>query len=288
MQIKAENKGVFYLLRSSIYSLITNKAIFFPYCIIIFFQLLLVEIIFFSNQFPLNNFLGPVIKTLWGEKYLHYPLNLYALPQLFQEFQVPLFIFFNTFFIAVSIGILVGLNNGIKIRLKSIYKETFGAYVHLVIASILISVLVILIFKFYGKIYLRAEMIRSDSGPFFILKRIVQEGAPYFSLFTSVLVTTLFAFVFPIIIVDRKKIFAALFLNFKLIFKSFWMILGITLTPTLLFALFLILRSSIHVTEYPEIQYWLVVAGIILMALIDATVYTALTLFYLLHKESAK
>jgi hypothetical protein len=282
----ATHKKVFPLLKSSVNIIFANPAILFPYATIIFIQLLILEVLYFSNRFPLDQFFAPMIRTLWRENFLHYPMNLFLLPELFQEVQIPLFVFVNSFFVAVSIGIISSLNSGKKINLPSIYKDTFKAYVHLVIAAILASILLVGVFKLYGFVYHRADMIRSTSGIYYILKRVFIGGTPYFSLLGSIFVTTLFAFVAPIIIVDKKKIFSALILNFKLLFKYFWTVLGIIFIPMVVFIVVLLLRNSLPADlPWPEIRMVILVISILLMSIIDAVVNTAITTFYLVDKE---
>lgn len=280
------HKKIFPLLKASVDTILSNRIIFLPYINIIFVQLLVVEILYFSNRYPLITFFGPIIRTIWKENFLHYPLNLLLLPELFQQVQIPLFIFVNSFFVAASIGIISSLNNAKRVHLKNIYQDAFKAYVYLVIVAVLSTGLLLLIFKLYVVVYHRAEMIRSTSGIFYILKRIVMEGAPYFSLMGSVLVTTLFAFVAPVIMIEKKKIFAALFINFKMVFKYFWTILGVVFIPTFVFIVVLLLRNSLpNDLSVPEIRLWTLVGSIILMAVIDAVINTAVTTFYLLDKE---
>ncbi len=282
----ATHKKVFPLLKSSIDAIFTNPAILFPYATLVFIQLFILEILYFSNRTPLDQFFAPLIRTIWKENFLHYPMNLFLLPELFQEVQIPLFVFVNSFFVAVSIGIIASLNAGKKVSLPAIYKDTFKAYVHLVIAAILASLLLVGIFKLYGLAYQRADMIRSTSGIFYIIKRIVMGGTPYFSLLGSIFVTTLFAFVAPIIVIDKKKIFSALILNFKLLFKYFWTVLGIIFVPMVVFIVVLLLRNSLPADlPWPEIRVVILVISILLMSTIDAIVNTAITTFYLVDKE---
>ncbi len=286
MNKTAAHKKIFPLLKSSVDTILSNRIILLPYISILFVQLLVVEILYFSNRFPLVAFFGPVISTIWKENFLHYPLNLFLLPELFQQVQIPLFVFVNSFFVAASIGIISLLNNSKKVYLKNIYQDTLKSYVYLVIAAVLSTSLLLLIFKLLGLVYHRAEIIRSTSGVFYIIKVIVMNGTPYFSLMGSIFVTTLFAFVAPVIMIEKKKIFSALFINFKMVFKYFWTILGVVFIPTFMFIVVLLLRNSLpNDLPIPEIRLWTLVGSIILMAVIDMIVNTAVTTFYLLDKE---
>lgn len=287
MKADASHKKVFPLLKSSIDTIIANPVVAFPYVINLFIQLLILEILFFSNRYPLKTFFGPITKTLWGENYIHYPLNLMIIPDFFQRLQIPLYIFVYSFFVAVSTYIIATLNNGKKVELGSIFREVFKSYLFIVIAAMITSLFVVSIFNLYGLVYNRAAVIRSTSGVFFMIKRIVMEGTPYFGLMGSVFVTTLFAYVMPAIVIDKRRIFAALAANFKLVGQSFFTILGVVFVPMFVFVIVLLLQNSLpRDLPLPEIRVWTLILSVVLMVMIDAVVYTAITTYYLISKEN--
>ena len=77
------------LLRGSVDTIVTNPVILIPFLTIAFVQLLALEILYFAPRFPLSAFFNPLIRTLWGGEFVHYPSNLMILPILFQKIQVP-------------------------------------------------------------------------------------------------------------------------------------------------------------------------------------------------------
>jgi hypothetical protein len=137
-------------------------------------------------------------------------------------------------------------------------------------------------FKFYGQLYDRALQIRSITGPFFFLKQTVIYGAPYFNMIWSVLVSTLFAYVLPVIVLEKKKFFQALFMNFKILRGGFVKTFVLVLLPSLLFIPVLLLRNMFDVEVFwPEVAVVTLTLSIIVTTLIDALVYTTLTIRYL-------
>ena len=281
------NKKIFPLLKSSINSLVQNKEIFFPYCVLIFVQLFVLEILYFMPRWPLVEFFGPIIRKLWSENYLHYPLNFALLPRFFQWAQIPIYILISSFCIAMAINIIGRLNNARTVKMNSVFKETVGVYVHLIAVAITSFVLVMLLFKVYELIFNRALLIRSQSGIFFFFKSSIINGAPYFNLLLSVLANTLLAYCIPIIVIEKKKFFAALILNFKTLFGSFWFTFIVIAIPSLFFVPILLLRNSLEAFSYiPEITVMALVFSIFITVMIDAVIYTALTTFYLLKKEA--
>jgi len=88
------------LLRGSIDTYVTNPVILIPFLSIAFVQLLALEILYFAPRYPLAAFFNPIVQTLWGERFVHYPNNLLILPKLFQNVQVFVYIFISSFFIS--------------------------------------------------------------------------------------------------------------------------------------------------------------------------------------------
>ena len=97
-----EQKKVIPLLRTAVSTLIENKIILFPFSIIMFIQLFLLEIVYFSPRYPLNVFFAPLIRHFWSEKYLHFPYNFIVLPRIYQNsfVQAMIYIFISVFLIA--------------------------------------------------------------------------------------------------------------------------------------------------------------------------------------------
>lgn len=277
-------------LRFAFNTLFNNPVIFFPFCVVAFIQILALEILFFAPRYPLSIFFGPIISKMRGDIFLHYPYNFLLLTEWFQKIQLPIYVFFTSFFIGSAVAIIQHINNDEGVRVKDVFRRTFSAYVHLlVIALISVSVLFGLS-HVYRLLMNRAVLIRSTSGIYFILKQVILVGAPYFNLLQAVFVTTLFAFVIPIIIIEKKKVGEAIILNFKNLWGSFWFLLTIIALPLLLYLPILLMRTaSRHLNQeiLPEAWGVFLLIGTLILLFIDATQYTAITTLYLYKKESA-
>jgi len=206
---------------------------------------------------------------------------------MFQFTQIPIFIFISSFFVCVAIAVIFAINSGQKVQMKQLMKETFGSYVHIVLAAIFIYMLVIGFLKLYNVIFIRAMEIQSQVGVFYWLKTTVITGAPYFRLILGIVVATLFAYVFPIIVIGKRRIFSALILNFKMLWGSFWPTFFIVLIPSLLYFIVFVMRKGVPLEDsIPEMRVAAIVLSIFVLIIIDAIVYTALTIRYLLKKDS--
>jgi len=290
MPSKKAPRHIVPLLRGAIDTFVNNPVILIPFLTIAFIQLLILEMLYFFPRFPLSMFFNPIVSTLWGSEYIHYPNNFIILPKLFQNAQVFLYLFVSCFFIAVAIAIISNLNNGQKINVRSICRETFGQYIHIFAAALLSFCLFFGLHKLYN--LLMDQVIRASSveGIFFMMKKFITYGAPFVNLLFGVIVTTMFAFVFPIIVIERKKIIAAIGLNFKHLWGSFWFIFSVIFLPTLLYVPVLLLRNnlgSITQTVMPEMRVIALIISILVTMIIDVIIYTAITTHYLLKREQA-
>ncbi|MBI5150115.1 MAG: hypothetical protein HZA28_05005 [Candidatus Omnitrophica bacterium] len=287
---KKSSKQIGKILKESVNAFVANPVILFPFITTAFIQLLVLEVLYFSAQFPLVYFFGPVISRFYGETYLHYPQHLLILPQWLQTSQYLIFIFINGFLIAVAIEIIKNINLGKKTSFPDALRVTLPQYVHVCIAAILSFVLYFGLANLHGAVIARALHIRSQGGVFYWIKAAVVYSAPYINLLIGVLVTAIFAFVLPIIVIERKKVFAAIIENFKHMKSSFGFIFPIVLVPTLFYIPILLLQTNLSAVAsltFEGIRLLCLVLGIFVMALIDATVYTAVTTHYLLKKENS-
>jgi len=281
-----QHKKIFPSLKYSIETLFQNKIVFFPYLIIVFLQLLLLELLFFAPRFPIKIVYDPIVKKLWSANYLHYPLNFVMIQKMYHGAQVPFFVLISSFFVACSIAIIQKVNKDEVIKFGNVMRETLKSYVHVAIAAALSVAATYGFFYLYGKVLNRALMIRSETGIYALIKKTVIIGEPYFSLLMSILATFLFVYMIPIIIIDKKNVFKAFFLNFKSLFKSFWFTLCIIFIPTLFYTIVLLLRGIVFRNEaMPELSLVLLIVSIFVMTIIDAVVYTAVSIHYLLEKE---
>ena len=238
------NKQPVALLKSAFNTIVSHPAILFPFAIVAFIQIFLLEVIFFATRYPAVILIKPLVIRFRGEEFLHYPYNYFLLTAWFQNVQIPVYVLFTSFFIGSAVAVIGLINNEKKIEIKSVFKETLKSYVHLLVAGVLSVFLLWVLSMLYGLLMGRAREIRSTFGIYYVIKKIVLDGAPYFNLLISIFVITVFAFVIPFIIIDRKKVFTAIKLNFQNIQKSFWFIFVAMLLPGLLYVPILLLSTK--------------------------------------------
>lgn len=278
------------LLKTAISTLLRHSEILFPFCLILFIQLLIMEILYFAPRFPLSVFFAPLISRVSTEAYLHYPFNFIFISKAYYAIQIPLFIIINGFLIAVSVSIIAAINEDKKIRFADAVRKTLPLYVYIFIAAVMIMLAYGGISSAYNALISRLVPPQPETALGTLVTKILAYGAPYIRLFFGIIANILLAFVIPIIVIERKKIFSALILNFKYLSKSFWVVSLCVLLPTLLYVPVLMLRDSTDSLirqVFPSASLLFLILGSVVTFIIDATVTTAIATYYLLKKENA-
>ena len=287
MSTKLTVRQSFPLLGGAVTTLFKNPQILYPFFILAFIKLFLIEVLFFANRFPLVKVFGRIITRLKGAQYLHYPFNFDLINHWFQSSQAFIYLLLTSLFIGKAVLIIAGINNGEEITSKTT-KIGLRRYINLIAVFLLIFVLMSGWIAGYGLLMRRAAQIRSTSGIYFVIKQAVILGAPYFNLLFSGVVTMLLAYVVPLVVLEKKNVFAAVLRNFVLVWPSALALFIVFFTSSLLFVPVLLVRSNQQwFSSFMTPESWQVfmIFGIFVMLFIDAIQYTAITTSYLLTKD---
>lgn len=278
------------LLKNSLATLFSNPSIIFPFICIAFTQLFIFEILLFSTRHPLNVFFGPIIQRIEGNIFLHYPFNYLVIMKWWQDaiVQSTVYVFISSLFLGMAVATIEAINNNRKINYGTLIRKSMKSYVHLFCASSLTVFSMFLLSSVHGMIIGRATEIRSTAGIFFIIKQAVLMSAPYVNLLLAIIVTTLFIFLIPIIIIDGKKITAGILINFRVLFRSLGVTLGVVFLSAMIYVPVILLKTFSALFQkqiIPELWPLIPLFSILLSLFIDAIQYTAITTYYLLTKE---
>ena len=284
------NQNPLFLLRASLHSICQNPVIVFPTIVLAFIQFFTLEILYFAPQYPLSYFFAPLIKAVWGEEYLHYPLNFVLLPKIFYYAQMIIYLFFGSFLLALSSKIVSVLNDHPRVNVRIASRETLKSYIHIFFASLISFML----FQLFASGYLWFLQFLIEANPFgkssIYWSKALLWTVPYMQFLAGILATTVVVYIIPIVVVSKEKIFKALFKNLKILFFAFPTSLGIVGLPTLLYLPILVMRNNIPGlvnTFGPEIQLFVIIAGLVVSMAIDLIIITTITTFYLFIKENS-
>ena len=179
---KRSDKSVIELLRFSVVAIVRHPLIIYPFCIWISLQLLVLEVLYFSLRWPLSAFFAPIIRTLYSEAFLHYPFNFVLLPKLFHYSKMFLDLFLEGVLIATSMMIVASIDNERRTDFWGAFRRIRSQYVHILAASLILNVLMVICESFFDLVQLRTLHITSSSGPLFILKQLTLVALPYFNI----------------------------------------------------------------------------------------------------------
>jgi hypothetical protein len=278
------HKSPFSILKTTYNTILIHPVILFPFCLMAFIQLLLLEILFFMPRQPLVNLFAPLIIRSHGEGYIQYPYNFVLLTNWFNQIQIPLYVIFNSFFLGAMILIIHQINDDRPVDLKEVFRGMLSRYVHLMLAAALAVFLIVKFNSFYH-IFARDSLANPQTPVF--LRKIIFHGDNLVHLFISVWVTALLAFMVPIIVIEKKNILQAAALNFKNLLRSWGHIFVLVLLPALLYVPVSLLKMSWKNPEtlvVPECMGLLLIGGTLILLFIEAIQYTAVTTYYLFQQ----
>jgi hypothetical protein len=267
-----------------------HQQIFYPFIIIVFINLFVLEILYFSPRYPLSIFFAPIVSRIWGEEYMHYPMNLMLLPKVFYYAQMVIFLFFSSILTALVADMVSAINNEKTVDFKSSLRKSLPGYVYIVIYSLLSLLLFQAFDSGYGLLMHRAFKIHSTTGVFFWIKQSIVYVAPYGSFLYSIFVTALLIYIPVLIILEKKKFLGAFLTNFKVLFGSFWLTFALILIPTLFHIPLLLIRDNVgslaKITS-PEIQVAVIVLSVFVTTAINIFIMATVTTYYLYKKENS-
>jgi len=252
-----------------------HPVILSPFILIAFLNAAALYIVYLAPQRPVSYVLAPPIKAFFGERFLHYPLNLVLTPKLFYYAQV----FVNATFGVVLSALAVLMIAKVYTREKPSFLiniiETIKKYFPLFFVWLISFTLATIVFRLFLKAYGSPEGVRSifDVSAAFLL---------------SVIVQIMFIYATPLIIIEKKPFFSALVENVRVVAKLFVPTLFLVILPALLYLPVLVFKSkSLYLMEkfFPEAVLLVPMAGILVTFFVDLLIITSITILFL--KERA-
>jgi len=245
---------------------------FLPFLLVGIFSGIALYILYLSPQRPINLLLAPPIRAFFGEKFLHYPYNLYLLPKLY---------YYAHIFIGATLGIL--MNATACFMLKDIYYKKreprilANSFFSLKRYLSLLGIWVIIFFLSYS--WLRVMKIKGENSLFFSI----------LSFLGVVFISTLFIYAIPAIVFEKRKIFSALGRSLGLFKKFPFLTLFLVFLPSSFYLPVIFLkRNTLFLMKhfFPEIIIFVLGIGISVSVVVD--LFTATLPAILFLKEGGK
>ncbi|MFA5118262.1 MAG: hypothetical protein WC695_05360 [Candidatus Omnitrophota bacterium] len=267
-----------------------NKLLFIPFAIFTILELLALIFIYISPRMPFVIVLGPPIKAFFGERFLHYPMNFVLIPKLAGITRTVLSILAGSYLSAVAVQVISNLYEKRAVRMINVFKASFRKY-----AAFFLVVLIITII-FQGALQLPSVGLRkyflTGHKTLLFLKPAMWFGPllSSISFLISVLIQACFAYVIPVLVIEKVNPFKALLKSCGLFFKSFFPTIVLVGIPMLAYVPIIILQYNtllIINKFYPELVLFIAFLNVLITSLfVDVSITVSTALYYLMKKDS--
>ena len=110
-----------------------NPPLFTPFLIFTAIELISLFILFLAPRMPLKLLFGPIIKTFWGEVFLHYPATFFLLPKLAAFTRMGLAILIGSLLTGMAVGMAADFYANKRISLRNSFRLALKNYLSLII-----------------------------------------------------------------------------------------------------------------------------------------------------------
>lgn len=269
---------------SKVFSLLKQyPVIVAPFLYIAVFDIIMLTILFLVPRQPFSVVLAPIIKSFWGERFLHYPANFLLLPKLLTYARNGAGFIIGVFFTGIAVSLINQANRKINPNWLLGLHKTVKRYFRLVILwGITVGVLFIII-KITG--YLRNVYI--------VILPILHSRKLIFGIefMLSMIVQMLFVFAIPAVIVENRKIFSALVRSFALFKNHAVTVFLLVFIPGLLLIPISYLQAKIPFfieNIFPEAVLYVLVIRIGAVTFIDIIITASATVLLLMNRAKER
>ncbi|MEK6564637.1 MAG: hypothetical protein AABZ65_06390 [Candidatus Omnitrophota bacterium] len=252
-----------------------NRGILLPFILVGLVDVFLLLIIYLAPQPPLSALLGPPIKVFWGERFLHYPLNLFLIPRLFDIAHIISTALIGVLMTGAAVKMLEEAHGGLRPGLGRGIAKSLRVYLKLLVIWLVMFGLVSAVFKILPVIF----HFKQRAASFMVL------GAGFL---ISTLIQALFIYAIPAVIIEERKIFPAIKRSVSFCLGALLPTLVLVALPTIIYIPMLILKSKLSFLMskiFPEAVLIFIVSGIVISVIIDCLVTSSTTILFLNKKE---
>lgn len=232
-------------------------------------------LLFLAPQRPVSYLLAPPIRVFFGEKFLHYPFNLFLLPKLFYYAQVCVSASIGVLMLGMAISMLSEAHRGMIPRIFSNLGIAFKRYFSLFAVWGLLFL--------FNIAFLKLVQITNWN------EKISLAVMPYFNYFVAVFIQILFIYTMPALIIEKKKIFSAIKSNFSTLIRFFFPTVILALVPSFLYIPIIFIRNtsmpSLIQRYKPDVILFVLGASIFISFIIDFFLTIFPTLVFLRNEN---
>lgn len=252
-----------------------HPVIWLPFVIVGLFDTLVLVLLYLAPRPPLSALLAPPIRAFWGERFLHYPFNLFLIPRLFDYCHIISTAFMGVLMTGAAIGMLKQAKEGTKPNILFNLIKSLRMYLRLLVIWLVMFGLVSAVFKGLPAI-------------FHFKQGVAFQMVIYAAFFISILIEAIFIYAMPAVIIEEKKAGAAIKRSISFSKSAFLPTLILVGLPTLIYIPMIILRGKLPVLMskvFPEAVLIFLGIGIVISVIIDCLVTSSAAILFLNKKE---
>lgn len=252
-----------------------KKGILLPFFIVGLVDVFLLTIIYLAPQPPFSAILGPPIKVFWGERFLHYPLNLFLIPRLFDIAHIISTALIGVLMTGAAVKMLEEVHRGSSPDFGRGLTKSLRVYLKIFVIWLVMFALVSAIFRLLPLIF------RFKHGAALVL--VLGAG-----LLISILIQAIFIYAIPAVIIEEKKIWQAIKRSVSFCLGNFVPTLILVGLPTVIYIPILILKGKLSLSMskvFPEAVLIFSGLGIIISIIMDCLITCSTTILFLNQRK---
>lgn len=275
--------------KTTLSSLKNNPAILIPFAVFAVAESLTLFLTYLAPRAPFKLLFGPIIRTFWGEKFLHYPTNFLLLPKLASLNRMALYITLGSLLSGMAIAIICDIHRRKKVDAARSFRAASGKYVSLFV----IILIYMASFTFLTRIVDTGFAAYFNSGhtKLLFIKAGFWMGPVLLSLnFLLALITqSAFIYAIPVLLMDEEKLSKSILKSFQLFKRLFIPTIILVGLPMLLYIPLMVFefKAGFLVNRlFPESVLLVLFSGIIVNSLVlDPLITTSATFLYLADRD---
>lgn len=288
---KTHTPSIKEVYNATVKSLKNHPILFAPFIIFFLFDFLALSVLYLAPRMPLKLIFGPVIRTLWSERFLHYPLNFFLLPKLTSLARMALSVLFGSLLTAMAVAIVFDIYHKKHLKLAASFKFALKRYIDLFIIVFIFTILFYVaqkiisagLFRYFMSGHTKLLFLgpRLWLGPFLLCLNFI----------LAILIQSVFIYAIPILLIEKEKLLKSILKSFVLFKKLFIPTLILVGLPMLAYVPIVILSYNpafLMDRLFPEIILWVLFLGSVISALvIDPLVTVSAAWLYLINRDNS-
>jgi len=270
-------------------SLKGNKTLFLPFVIFAAVELLALIVLYLAPRMPLKLFLGPLIRALAGEQFLHYPVNFILIPKWMGSLRTGITVLLGSFLTGAATILAYNAYQKINLNFKNSLKIALKKYISLFAIVLVFTVLFYFLNWVLSKALFKLFVKLPPKILFLNLRAMFFPALFCLNFVLAVLVQAAFVYAIPVLMIDGQTLTKSILKSFGLFMKYFLKTIILVGFPMLLYVPLMILQTNpsvLIIKLFPESVLLVSFLSLAISSLvIDLWVTLSATNFYLLHKE---